>query len=164
MKEQWTPTIGDEVIHPVTLQKAKITAFGKYERSAVLYGCNSTGCFHFETTNIFEWELDNSGCTHPFDNTKQEYNHHIKELSQFFEKETAAKPSRYSQGSLEVWDAIQQLGADFRQGSIIKYIMRYKHKNKAEDLKKAMNYIAKMLAEETGEDYYKLRKKSLDEL
>jgi hypothetical protein len=80
------------------------------------------------------------------------------------EKETVAKPTRYSQGSLEVWDAIQQLGADFRQGSVIKYTMRYKHKNKAEDLKKAMNYLAKMLAEETGEDYYELRKRSLDEL
>lgn len=80
------------------------------------------------------------------------------------EKETVARPKRYTQGTLEVWDAIQQLGADFRQGSIIKYTMRYKHKNGAEDLKKAMNYLAKMLAEETGEDYYELRKKSLDEL
>lgn len=163
MKEQWAPTIGDEVIHSVTRQRAKITAFGKYERSAVLYCCNNTGCFHFDVANIFEWELDNS-CTPPSNNTKQEYSHCIKELSEFFEKETVAKPKRYSQGSIEVWDAIQQLGADFRQGSIIKYIMRYKHKNKAEDLKKAMNYIAKMLAEETGEDYYELRKKSLDEI
>ena len=153
MKEQWIPTIGDEVVHPVTKVRAKITAFGKFERSAVLYACNSAGCYHFDVSNVFEWEPDNSHKTLQ-----------LEEGMKLFEKETAAKPSRYSQGSLEVWDAIQQLGADFRQGSIIKYIMRYKHKNKAEDLKKAMNYIAKMLAEETGEDYYKLRKKSLDEL
>ncbi len=80
------------------------------------------------------------------------------------EKETVAKPKRYNSGSIEVWDAIQQLGADYLQGNVIKYTMRYKHKNGAEDLKKAVNYLAKMLAEETGEDYYELRKKSLDEL
>jgi hypothetical protein len=85
-------------------------------------------------------------------------------LDHLREKETVAKPTRYNTGSIEVWDAIAQLGADYLQGNVIKYTMRYKHKNKAEDLKKAMNYLAKMLSEETGEDYYELRKKTLDEL
>jgi hypothetical protein len=80
------------------------------------------------------------------------------------ESETTAKPSRYSQGSLEVWDGITQLGFDYMQGAVVKYISRYKHKNGAQDLKKAINYLVKMLAEETKQDYYELRKKSVDEV
>jgi hypothetical protein len=80
------------------------------------------------------------------------------------ESETTAKPSRYSQGSLEVWDAINQLNFNYMQGAVVKYISRYKHKNGAQDLKKAINYLVKMLAEETKQDYYELRKKSIDEV
>lgn len=111
------------------------------------------------------YACDNTGChTRYVDTENLKFDYGLYELNKPSEKETVAKPTRYNTGSIEVWDAIQQLGADYLQGNVIKYAMRYKHKNKAEDLKKAMNYLAKMLAEETGEDYYEIRKKSLDEL
>lgn len=124
------------------------------EGTCPVYACDSTGCHtrYIDRENLkFDYELNRPvGNIAPLDLTS--------------EKETVAKPTRYNTGSIEVWDAIQQLGADYLQGNVIKYAMRYKHKNKAEDLKKAMNYLAKMLAEETGEDYYEIRKKSIDEL
>lgn len=80
------------------------------------------------------------------------------------EKEEDAKPTRYNQGTMEVWDAIIGLNLDFMQGSILKYIARYKHKNGKQDIKKAINFLIKMLANETEKDYYELRKLSIDEL
>lgn len=80
------------------------------------------------------------------------------------EIETAAKPSRYNRGNLEVWDAIAQLKFDYMQGNVVKYISRYKDKNGPEDLVKAINYIIKMIAQETGEDYYELHKLTPEEL
>jgi hypothetical protein len=74
-----------------------------------------------------------------------------------YSSETSAKPPRYNQGSLEVWDAIHQLGLDYRQGNVVKYVSRYKHKNGVQDLVKAINYIIKMIAEETNKDYYEVR-------
>lgn len=80
------------------------------------------------------------------------------------ELETSAKPSRYNSGSLEVWDAIAQLKFNYMQGNVVKYISRYKDKNGPEDLVKAINYIIKMIAQETGEDYYELHKLTPEEL
>ena len=132
MKEQWTPTIGDEVIHPVTKVRAKITAFGKFERSAVLYSCNNTGCFHFNTPNIFEWELDNSDCVPP-DQTPEEI----------------TKPERYNKkGKLECWDVILDQEMNFLEGNILKYIWRHREKNGVEDLKKARVYLDKLISQE----------------
>lgn len=80
------------------------------------------------------------------------------------ESETAAKPTRYNRGSLEVWDAIEQLQFDYKQGNVLKYISRYKDKKGPEDLLKAINYIIKMISQETGADYYELHKLTPEEL
>lgn len=80
------------------------------------------------------------------------------------EKETVAKPERYNSGTIEVWDAINGLGFDFMQGAVVKYIARYKKKNGTDDLKKAVNFLVKMIANNEGQDYYELRKKTIDEL
>jgi hypothetical protein len=87
-------------------------------------------------------------------------------LSQFddSEPETSAKPTRYNQGELEYWDAVEKLGWSYRQGTAGKYIHRYKDKNGPEDLCKAINYIIKMLSQETGIDYYELHKLTPEEL
>jgi hypothetical protein len=133
MKEQWEPTIGDKVIHSVSGQKAKIIAFGKYERSAILYTCNNTGCFHFDTANIFDWELDNSSCTSP-------------EPLSLTSPEEITKPERYNKkGTLECWDVILDQEMDFLEGSVLKYLWRYKEKNKVHDLEKAKVYIDKII-------------------
>ena len=135
MKEQWEPTIGDKVIHSVSGQKAKITAFGTYERSAILYTCNNTGCFHFDTANIFDWELDNSSCTpEPLSLTS------VEEIT---------KPERYNKkGKLECWDVILDQEMDFLEGNILKYLWRHRKKNGVEDLKKARVYLDKLISKE----------------
>lgn len=103
-------------------------------------------------------------------------NFHKKEEDQLFgeepvgnefdwaEPETSAKPKRYNNGTLEVWDAIEQLNFDYMQGNVLKYISRYKDKKGPEDLAKAINYIIKMISQETGIDYYELHKLSPEEL
>lgn len=82
------------------------------------------------------------------------------------ELETSAKPTRYNKpgASLEVWDAIEQLGLNYMQGNVLKYSYRYQEKNGPEDLVKAINYMVKMISQETGIDYYELHKLSPEEL
>lgn len=80
------------------------------------------------------------------------------------EAETAAKPSRYAGNKLEYWDAARDLGWDYFQATIGKYIHRYKKKHGPEDLCKAINFTVKLLANETGADYYELMKLTPEEL
>lgn len=65
-------------------------------------------------------------------------------------KDNVNHPSHYNQG-IECWDYIKSHNMDFLQGSVIKYVTRYKHKNGAEDLHKAIAFIRKILKEEYGE-------------
>lgn len=53
-------------------------------------------------------------------------------------------PSRYTQGTIEVWDAIEGMGLDYFQGNIVKYVARHSHKGQLEDLKKAQQYLKKL--------------------
>lgn len=70
-------------------------------------------------------------------------------------QEEIAKPKRYNKvGSLECWDVITDQKMDFLEGSILKYLWRHKEKNGAHDLKKAVEYLNKMI-----NDYDKLYKK-----
>jgi hypothetical protein len=102
---------------------------------------------------------DNSGGYHT--------NIKLPDLESYEEQsETAAKPTRYNKdgATLEVWDAIKMLNLDYMQGNILKYSYRYKDKNGPEDLVKAINYCIKLIANETGIDYYELHKLSPQEL
>lgn len=80
------------------------------------------------------------------------------------ELETTAKPARYNRGTIEVWDAIEKLQFNYMQGNVLKYVSRYQDKKGPEDLVKAINYIVKMISQETGIDYYELHKLSPEEL
>jgi len=122
-----------------------------------------------KVTQVYPWGYviyvtDNSGGYHqslPLSDLES----HKETLDAFEEQsETAAKPKRYNNGSIEVWDAIDQLGFDYFQGAITKYIARYKDKNGPEDLVKAINYCVKMIAMETKLDYYELHKLSPEQL
>jgi len=57
-------------------------------------------------------------------------------------------PSHYTQGMIEVLDAIQDWKMNYIEGNIIKYVARYKFKNGKEDLEKAQFYLNKLI-----EDY-----------
>lgn len=60
-------------------------------------------------------------------------------------------PSHYNQGGIEVWDVIDAFTKDldgaeaFYAGNIIKYVLRWNHKNGIEDLEKAKVYIDKII-------------------
>ena len=60
-------------------------------------------------------------------------------------------PSHYNQGGIEVWDVIKAYTKDlegpeaFYAGNVIKYILRWNHKNGIEDLEKAKVYIDKII-------------------
>ena len=60
--------------------------------------------------------------------------------------EEIKKPSRYNKrGSLECWDVILDQEMDFLEGSVLKYLWRYKEKNGVHDLEKAKIYIDKII-------------------
>ena len=64
-------------------------------------------------------------------------------------------PPHYNQGGIECIDAIQaslstEAFAGYCKGNVIKYLWRYEYKGKAEDLKKAQWYLAKLVS--TQED------------
>lgn len=51
-------------------------------------------------------------------------------------------PKHYTQGSIEVIDAIEAWQLNFRLANVVKYVARAEHKNnKLEDLKKARWYL-----------------------
>ena len=67
------------------------------------------------------------------------------------EWDAVSKPKHYNQGSIEAIDYIkQQLGStasSYYEGSVLKYLHRYKYKNGLEDLKKARWYLDKLIEE-----------------
>lgn len=54
------------------------------------------------------------------------------------------KPKHYNLG-IETIDYINSWNMGYMEGNIIKYITRYKYKNGLEDLKKAQDYIEKLI-------------------
>ena len=64
----------------------------------------------------------------------------------------AVNPQHYKQGRTEVIDIIEDavIGADafeaVCQANVLKYTLRYRHKNGVEDLKKAVWYTEKLIA------------------
>lgn len=95
---------------------------------------------------------------------KEEVQEPTKITTKASENEAGAKPTRYNQGDIEVWDAIVGMKLDYMQGSVLKYISRYEHKNGTQDLYKALNYLIKMVANRTGKDYYDIRGKTIDQI
>ena len=58
-------------------------------------------------------------------------------------------PSHYTYGKgLEVIDVIDAFECGFEQGNIIKYVLRYKHKGKSQDLEKAKWYLNHLIEKE----------------
>jgi|14_taG_2_1085336.scaffolds.fasta_scaffold01913_3 hypothetical protein len=69
--------------------------------------------------------------------------------------EMVNKPAHYNQSEIECIDAIKAATGKsyeaYLQGTIIKYLWRYnhKHKDRVEDLKKAQNYLSRLIQEVT---------------
>jgi hypothetical protein len=59
-------------------------------------------------------------------------------------KEQVEHPSHYNQG-IEMWDYAHSQKLDFFEGNIVKYVTRWRHKNGAQDLYKAKEYLDKLI-------------------
>jgi len=63
-------------------------------------------------------------------------------------------PSHYNKGKIEVIDFIEDQNMGFHDGSAVKYICRYRYKNKpVEDLKKAIWYLERLIKIEETKKY-----------
>ncbi len=57
-------------------------------------------------------------------------------------------PPHYTQGKIEVIDALEDWKLGFHEGNVVKYVARAKHKkNELEDLKKAAWYLARRIGQ-----------------
>ena len=75
--------------------------------------------------------------------------------AEVYKKETPANArqvggSHYKSRAIEPWDFAAANGLDYFQGSVVKYVVRYRDKNGLEDLEKAKHYIDKMIELETA--------------
>ena len=52
----------------------------------------------------------------------------------------------YKDNTIQVWDAIHDWGLGYFSGNVIKYVARHQKKNGVEDLKKARDYLDKLIA------------------
>ena len=64
------------------------------------------------------------------------------------EQKNNIKPNHYGGSEIDVIDFCQANNLDFMQGNVIKYITRYRKKNGLEDVRKAVEYINRILANE----------------
>lgn len=64
--------------------------------------------------------------------------------------EKVVHPGHYNQGKIEVWDFIVDQGLGFLEGNVIKYLCRSGKKNGLEDLKKAEQYLKKLIEVKEG--------------
>lgn len=59
-------------------------------------------------------------------------------------EDKVVNPKHYTKG-IETWDFIASKEMSFMEGNIIKYVSRWKDKNGIEDLKKAKQYLDKLI-------------------
>ena len=76
----------------------------------------------------------------------EEFSDNLTGLEELARWEAVDHPSHYNQGKIEAIDYIEAWNMDFAEGSVVKYITRYKLKGKPlEDLKKAKWYIERLI-------------------
>lgn len=63
-------------------------------------------------------------------------------------------PKHYNKG-IECWDYTTSHNMGFLEGNVVKYITRYQHKNGLEDLKKAKQYLEKLISVEENKTHGK---------
>ena len=66
-------------------------------------------------------------------------------------KKDNIKPDHYGDSGIDVISFCQANKFDFMQGNVIKFITRYRKKNGLEDLRKAVEYINRILEAEYPE-------------
>lgn len=74
--------------------------------------------------------------------------HEIKSANMMPVQQERPDNSHYTRGSIEPWAYIQANNLNFFEGSAVKYITRWRHKNGVEDLRKARVYIDELIRQE----------------
>ena len=69
-------------------------------------------------------------------------------------------PAHYTQGSMEVIEAIEGLSLNYHQGNIIKYVSRYNMKGGIQDLQKARWYLDRLILLEEREKYATIKRQA----
>lgn len=59
----------------------------------------------------------------------------------------------YKQFTIQPWDAIEDWSLGYLDGTVIKYVSRWKHKGGVEDLKKAKHFLEKLIELEEASPY-----------
>lgn len=57
----------------------------------------------------------------------------------------------YTHVDLQPWDIIDMYQLSFYEGNVLKYLLRYKHKNGLQDLQKAKHYMEKLIELQKGD-------------
>jgi hypothetical protein len=68
-------------------------------------------------------------------------------------KNNVENPEHYT-GKVQPIDLIEAQDLDFHEGSIVKYVSRWKKKNGIEDLKKAKWYLERLIDIELDKEYH----------
>jgi hypothetical protein len=55
------------------------------------------------------------------------------------------------QKAIQPWDIISEWKLDFWEGNVVKYILRWKHKDGLQDLKKAKHYLEYLIERESND-------------
>jgi|TARA_R100000479_G_scaffold168466_1_gene109518 hypothetical protein len=59
--------------------------------------------------------------------------------------EDKINPAYYIGSKIQVIDVIEEFKLGYHEANVLKYIIRYKSKNKLEDLKKAQWYLSRLI-------------------
>ena len=66
-------------------------------------------------------------------------------------KSTQIAGSHY-QRAIQPWDIISEWELDFWEGNVLKYLLRWKHKDGVQDLQKAKHYLEYLIERELNDD------------
>ena len=93
--------------------------------------------------------------------TLEDYFKKLQRLSNYPDEKSYVKSAQvggdhYQKGALQPWDIFLAWGLDPWAANVVKYILRFPHKNGLEDLKKAKHYIDFLIEhhDEVNEKYY----------
>lgn len=107
--------------------------------------------FNDEAPKDYIGQITGLGSPEYYEINKFSVNSHESELELIEETpkptDKVTNPTHYNTGNIEVIDFIEDQGLGFKDGNVVKYVCRFRHKNGLEDLKKAKWYLERLISE-----------------
>ena len=69
-------------------------------------------------------------------------------------EDNVLRPAHYDRAPIQPLELIEALELGFHEAQVVKYVCRHAHKNGLEDLRKAENYLQRLIAMQTGDERY----------